>query len=181
MSRVGQGPCCVSSLPHSNASLPAPSCNDSWWALLLVAEKGADFGWEARSCLLPPSASYPLSLSYSCLLWEMEVIIAAMQSLCEQETMPVRYPVESRCHCYWQLPCAVGPLKTRRAQLRDRVAQSSLNDLAVLKMFTSTNYNRKNENHYIHKKESLPCQVLYLIILTFSFKYQIKDITLKYY
>ena len=63
MSRVGQGPCCVFSLPHSNASLPAPSCNDSWWALLLVAEKGADFGWEARSCLLPPSASYPLSLS----------------------------------------------------------------------------------------------------------------------
>ena len=49
--------------------------------------------------------------------------------------MPVRYPVGSRYYGYWQLPRAVGQLKTQRAQVRDRVTQSSLNDLTILEMF----------------------------------------------
>lgn len=61
-------------------------------------------------------------------------VIAAVQSLCEEEfMMPLRYPVTSRYYGNGQQPCAVGPLK--KMKVRDTVARSSLNDLAILEMF----------------------------------------------
>lgn len=58
MSRVIQGalygPCCLPSLPHSNARVPVWTCKYLWWALRLVAEEGVGFGLEARFCFLSP-------------------------------------------------------------------------------------------------------------------------------